>query len=593
MVAVDELGERLARTLGDSYALEGEVGRGGMGIVYRARDRRLKRAVAVKVLPPDLAFRSDVRSRFLREAETAAQLSHPHIVPIYSVDERDGIVYFIMAYVDGDTLGARLAPCLPMAVADARRIGREVADALAYAHARGVIHRDIKPDNILLSREGMQAMVTDFGIARALTTGAGTGSDTRLTATGVAIGTPAYMSPEQCAGDRGVDGRSDLYSLGVVLYQMLCGYPPFTGANTAGMLVKQLTERPIPLRERNPSVPPQLGDAVMCLLEKDPARRLQSATAVVAALDGAIVPPPRGASPFPPPVVVAAPAANAPAYVPRADVEAVLLERRIRKFQGQIGSYAAISLGLLALNMATGWHSQWWFWAPVGMSFALFSKAAKLFSDGVPLSLAFGPFWPGRWHFLRRGRRAAAAELPPAPKRVAGATQTELRATRLVSREVLDGPYGTVVRRAVADQLSILHLYDALDKGERALVPDVVKTANALIDQVALIAGALHRLDAAAPAEQPDSLTDRRKPLAAQLDRACLALEALALDLIRLRSAGLSVTQAGGSATEQARAVLLDIDYVLQAASELRASDQRGAPVASEVTGHRVLNSGE
>ena len=162
-----------------------------MGIVYCARDKRLKRNVAIKLLPPELAFRSDIRSRFLREAETAAQLSHPNIVPIYNVEERDNLVYFIMAFIAGDNLATRLQKVGMLDAGEVRRILKEVADALAYAHKRNVVHRDIKPDNILLDADSGRAMVTDFGIARALTDQ----GDSRLTATGMAIGTPAYMSP--------------------------------------------------------------------------------------------------------------------------------------------------------------------------------------------------------------------------------------------------------------------------------------------------------------------------------------------------------------------------------------------------------------
>jgi serine/threonine protein kinase len=295
---------RVARVLAPTYDLDREVGRGGMGIVYRAVDRRLKRAVAVKVLPPDLAFRSDIRSRFLQEAETAAQLSHPNIVPIYTVDERDGLVFFVMAFIDGQTLAQRLkAMPGPMPVPAALAILREVGAALAYAHAHGVIHRDIKPDNILIAMDGSRALVTDFGIARAVTSS----GDSRLTATGVAIGTPAYMSPEQCSGDKEVDGRSDLYSLGVVAYQMLCGSLPFSGGNTATLLVKQLSETPVPLRQRCPTVPEGVAAAVMRLLAKDPAGRFADANAFLAALDAppgaaaSAATPRSAASPAPPP----------------------------------------------------------------------------------------------------------------------------------------------------------------------------------------------------------------------------------------------------------------------------------------------------
>jgi eukaryotic-like serine/threonine-protein kinase len=282
----DELGTHVAQILSANYELEDEVGRGGMGIVYCARDRRLKREIAIKVLPPELSFRADIRQRFLREAETAAQLNHPNIVPIYTVEEKDNLVYFVMAYIKGDNLGVRLQQHGPMAPVEVRRILKEVADALAYAHNRNVIHRDIKPDNIIIDEETGRAMVTDFGIARALTD---TG-DSRLTATGMAIGTPAYMSPEQSAGDKAIDGRSDLYSLGVVGYQMLCGQTPFVASNTPSMLVKHLSERPIPVDERWPDLPQDLSRAVMMCLEKDPADRFPNAAAFAQALSGGSMP---------------------------------------------------------------------------------------------------------------------------------------------------------------------------------------------------------------------------------------------------------------------------------------------------------------
>ncbi len=281
-----ELREHVQRTLAATYDVEREIGRGGMGVVYRAIDKRLKRPVAIKLLPPELAFRRDVRSRFQREAETAAQLSHPNIVPIYSVDEVDNLVFFVMACVDGDNLATQLAKRGPLPTADIKRYLTEVADALAYAHSRGVIHRDIKPDNILVDSNDGRAMVTDFGIARAAEGGDGA----RLTATGLAIGTPAYMSPEQASGDRDVDGRSDLYALGILGYQMLTGEPPFTGNTTPVLLVKHLTETPVPVEERRPDTPPMLAAMIMRLLEKDPAHRFQSATELAEALRSGIVP---------------------------------------------------------------------------------------------------------------------------------------------------------------------------------------------------------------------------------------------------------------------------------------------------------------
>src|SRR3989440_931152 len=247
------LATRLSQALGSSYTLDGEIGRGGMGVVFSARDERLKRQVAVKVLPPELAFREEIRLRFVREAETAARLSHPHIVPIHSVGEGpDGLVYFVMAYVDGESLGAKLKRRGRLPPDEARRIMLETADALGAAHAFGIIHRDVKPDNILLEGSRGRVVVTDFGIAKALSSS--TGSAT-LTATGVAIGTPHYMSPEQAAGDREIDGRSDIYSLGVVAYQTLAGELPFPAPPVPGVLMKQITEPGPPGTHKKPGAP--------------------------------------------------------------------------------------------------------------------------------------------------------------------------------------------------------------------------------------------------------------------------------------------------------------------------------------------------
>src|ERR1043165_3702180 len=280
-----ELRTHVERVLSPHYELDCEIGRGGMGVVYRAKDRRLKRIVAIKVLPPELAFRSEIKTRFLREAETAAQLNHPNIVDIYAVDEAEGIVFFVMAYITGDNLAKRLHMHGTLSVDETRRTLRDGADALAYAHERGVIHRDIKPDNILIDAQSGRPMVTDFGIARAISEG-----DSRLTATGIAIGTPTYMSPEQAAGERQIDGRSDLYSLGILGYQMLTGEPPFIANSTPAILVKHISERPIPVEQRRGDVPQDLSRVIMILLEKDPANRFPSGSAVVAALDTGRIP---------------------------------------------------------------------------------------------------------------------------------------------------------------------------------------------------------------------------------------------------------------------------------------------------------------
>src|SRR2546425_1000953 len=274
---------RLIQALGKSYTLEGEIGRGGMGVVFNARDERLKREVAVKVLPPELAFREEIRLRFLREAETAARLSHPHFVPIPSVGEGpDGLVYFVMAYVDGESVAAKLKRRGSLPAEESRRIMQETADALGAAHALGIIHRDVKPDNILLEGSRGRVVVTDFGIAKALSSTTGPAT---LTATGVAIGTPHYMSPEQAAGDREIDGRSDIYSLGVVAYQMLTGELPFQAPTVPGLLMKHITERAPLITDKCRECPEDLAACVMRSLEKDPEDRWPTADALRRALE--------------------------------------------------------------------------------------------------------------------------------------------------------------------------------------------------------------------------------------------------------------------------------------------------------------------
>ena len=280
--------ERCTAAVAGIYEIEEQIGRGGMAVVYRARDERLRRKVALKVLPPDLAFRQEVRTRFLREAEMSARLAHPHIVPIYTVDEADGLVYFAMGLVEGESLAARLAREPRPPVPFVRRLLREVAGALHYAHQQGVVHRDIKPDNILIEAATGRAVVTDFGIARAAE------GDQRLTVTGIAVGTPAYMSPEQAMGEREVDGRADIYALGIVGYQMLAGELPFQATNTPAMLMKHLSERPRPLGQVRPDLPANLMQAIERALAKGRDERYADAEAFAAALaeDAQLEPPP-------------------------------------------------------------------------------------------------------------------------------------------------------------------------------------------------------------------------------------------------------------------------------------------------------------
>ena len=278
--AVDPLFLSLQEALAGHYALERELGRGGIAVVYLARDVRLDRPVAIKLLPPDLAAHDKLRDRFMREARTAARLSHPHIVPIHAVDEVRGYVFYVMSYVDGETLAERVANRGPLTPRETSRVLQEVAGALAAAHGQGVVHRDVKPGNILLERATGRAMVTDFGIARV--------ADGGETAVGELLGTPEYMSPEQAAGEA-VDARSDVYSLGVVAYYTVSGQLPFTAPTIQAVLAKQLTQLPPPVASVAAGIPRTLANAIDTCLIKDPSRRFQSAEAFSDALAPTLV----------------------------------------------------------------------------------------------------------------------------------------------------------------------------------------------------------------------------------------------------------------------------------------------------------------
>ena len=267
--AVSDLLDRLKTALADRYAIEREIGAGGMATVYLAEDLKLHRKVALKVLRPELAAALGPE-RFLREIEIAAKLHHPHILPLHDSGEVDGFLYYVMPYVEGESLRDRLNREKQLPLDDALQLAREVVDALSYAHSHNVIHRDIKPENILL--EAGHAVIADFGIARAVTAAGGE----RLTETGVSIGTPHYMSPEQCEGASDIDGRTDIYALGSVLYELLAGEPPYTGPTAQAVIAKRLSE-PVPhvstLRE---TVPPTVEAAINNALAKAPADRFST-----------------------------------------------------------------------------------------------------------------------------------------------------------------------------------------------------------------------------------------------------------------------------------------------------------------------------
>lgn len=278
---LEALSEQLAReaaaALGPGYLVERELGRGGMGTVLLARDLSLDRPVAVKLLRPEFVAQSEIRERFLRESRIAASFSHPHIVPVHAVIERPQTLGFVMGYIDGETVTARVSREGPMLVADTVRLLREVAWGLAYAAGRGITHRDVKPDNILLERATGRALLTDFGVARSE-------SESGLTGVGQVVGTPHYMSPEQAAGEA-VDGRSDVYALGAVAWFVLTGSPPFD-APTAGQVLTMHLTQPLPsLTARRPDLPQALVEIVERCLSKEPAQRFKGGEELVAALE--------------------------------------------------------------------------------------------------------------------------------------------------------------------------------------------------------------------------------------------------------------------------------------------------------------------
>jgi serine/threonine-protein kinase len=621
-----ELRTHIQRSLASGYELEREIGRGGMGIVYLARDRRLKRQVAIKLLPPELAFRSEIRTRFLREAETAAQLSHPNIVPIYSVDERDGLVYFVMAYVNGDTVASRLHARGAMPPDEVRNILIQVADALAYAHERGVVHRDIKPDNILIEREDNRVMVTDFGIARAVTEGA----DARLTATGMAIGTPAYMSPEQSMGEREIDGRSDLYSLGIVAFQMLTGELPFTAQSTPALLVKHISERPPSIEERCPDAPRDLTRAIMLLLEKEPANRFPSAEALSTALSSRNVPalpeapryeerraPSERYEQETPTGTTALDREPTAAELRRWNAAPVV---RYRKKLAPFVAFSSVSVVLAVFDVVS-------FMPFVGVwSVYLAYKYSQLWTEGYdwrdvlrePRDRMFFDVVADWFDNVRalydRKKRAEVRErarmrrgrpplfaAPDAPG--VGMRETTRSARPRLSR----GAEANAISDAQEYRDDIVRIVHSLPRRERELAGDVASSAEALNQRVRLLAESLSNLSRQAPndnvvaidaeiarleaeanpldprAEERvrrlarlrrdrRSVADvgtRREQAKQKLESCVLALQNMRLDLMRLQSGGESF----GTVTlisERAMALAREVDNAVYAADELR-----------------------
>ncbi len=719
----DPLRDRLAEALAPAYTVEGELGRGGMSVVYRARDVRLRRDVAIKLLPPELAFVAKVRARFMREAETAAQLSHQNIVPIYGVEERDTLVWIVMALIEGETLGARLTREGKLSPAEAQRVLSSVADALTYAHAHGVVHRDIKPDNILLEAGTSRVLVTDFGIARAAE------GDARLTLTGVAVGTPTYMSPEQAMGESEIDGRSDLYSLAIVGYHMLTGAPPFEATSTPAVLLKHVSE-PLPsLAARVASAPASLIQALERALSKKPTDRFttvrdfRDAMQQVSAPDAPVTMPsppvigvravkfpsaplvepdrrpepvraPRAAQtaaappawsiPVPPrppvplaganavPAWVYGAAGNAPSLAMQADV---FRSRAMRTF-GMLGFLGIVNAATSphfawvvfpAFGMLMGLNAKWRPLGDAGLSFSSVMRnrnavQAAGIEGSVPATLFSNSLAGRARRFVRRVKTAAVAAGVAAVSLIVGAglhampliapfiaggvlafvsaigayrayrplghlgfkmmdvfrgtwrdadaarsaavafRLREEEVSQLAPPDVVMSAHGERLRLAVDDRTAIRQQMQRLGGDERAVLPDMMPTVEALVMRVCELATALHRLDRdmgvvadgsldARIAElraqrvpesdrllsqllqQRQSLSDlegRRSALHSQMLSASLSLQNLRLDVLRLGSFGLEApaVREVGRATEQARALSKDLAYLLEGARE-------------------------
>ena len=281
---MSDIGSRLQNALQGRYAIERELGHGGMATVHLARDVKHGRTVAIKVLRPDLA-QAVGSERFLREINIAAQLQSPHILPMLDSGEADGLLYYVMPYVEGDSLRGRLVKQGALPPSEAMRLLRDIVDGLAHAHRHQVVHRDIKPDNVMIAER--HAVVMDFGVAKAMSDATATTSG--LTSIGISLGTPAYMAPEQAAADPFIDHRADIYSVGVLAYEMLAGRPPFVGSPPA-VLSAQIASAPPPLVQVKPDVPPAIAQIVMRCLEKDPAKRYQTADELLAAIESLVTP---------------------------------------------------------------------------------------------------------------------------------------------------------------------------------------------------------------------------------------------------------------------------------------------------------------
>src|SRR5881397_1720337 len=433
-----ELKARLQVALGDPYRIDRELGGGGMSRVFLAQETALKRQVVIKVLPPEMAAGVNVE-RFRREVELAASLQHPHIVPLLSASASGDLLYYTMPLVEGESLRTKLAREGELPVTETIRVLADVADALAYAHAHGVVQRDIKPDNVLIS--GKHAVVTDFGVSKAVSASSG-GS---LTSLGVALGTPAYMAPEQAAADPHLDHRADLYALGVLGYEMLTGRPPFTAATPQATLAAQVTQTPQPVTAQRPAVPGALNALVMRCLEKHPADRFQSAGAVLEALEQMVTPSggitPTGSAPYDAVAAAAAARAHPLRVAGLFALTSVAVLGVVYFLMNQLGLPGWVMPGAIGL-LAVGLPIMLW----TGVIERRRAMARSTGRVQAPPS--------GRWHGLFTWRKAVAGG-------VAAFAALGLGAAVYTAMRVLGiGPVGTLVASGVLEKRDRLVLAD-------------------------------------------------------------------------------------------------------------------------------------
>ncbi len=518
--------QRLQRALGDQYELGALVGRGGFAEVYVAHDRRLKRDVAVKTLRYDLHASTILLERFQREAEAMAQLRHPHAMPIYSVGEGEGLAYFVMPFVKGETLGQRIRLSAPLPIDFVRRVLHEVAAALHHAHTAGVIHRDVKPDNILLEGDEARVLVTDFGIARAAEETGGA-----LTGTGIVLGTPDYMSPEQASEDREVDHRSDLYSLGVVAYQMLTGELPYRAATLQGLIVKLITEEAPPVTRKRPDCPADLAAIVGRCLAKEPEDRFGTAAEL-----SVLLPPRPGGAATVPRLSGVRQAIRGATTAPATPVS---------RFRRSLVFFALGVVALLALD--------------------LFGNGALDFAPAVaalwciPVASQYGRLWTTgyTWRDILRG-----GDGPPSGS-VSSETGTQ------GARSGAFGSHADAVHHTRSERAVIAGLIANMPRSERERIPGMVGSADRLVARTRAVARQLHRLErvleegatlgaagAYTSQQRRDEVEVRREAMTGELQVLSAVIEELRTAVERAAAMGVS-----GSRT--------DLDVALQKANEV------------------------